>query len=134
MSANADDVYCCESCLGVFTMSTMTPTQPPSRWIQKRLARLTVDQYEAMVAKVAASSVAVDRQMAEVYGAAGIAVYWILNLRARQVEVYTLLKKRRGASRYGNPRIYKMGQSVPVVIEGVNVGRIAVADIIPRNS
>ena len=30
-------------------MSTMTPTQPPSRWIQKRLARLTVDQYEAMV-------------------------------------------------------------------------------------
>ena len=27
----------------------MTPTQPPSRWIQKRLARLTVDQYEAMV-------------------------------------------------------------------------------------
>jgi hypothetical protein len=30
-------------------MSTIMPTQPPSRWIQKRLARLTVDQYEAMV-------------------------------------------------------------------------------------
>ena len=30
-------------------MSAMTPVQQPSRWIQKRLARLTVDQYEAMV-------------------------------------------------------------------------------------
>jgi hypothetical protein len=86
-----------------------------------------------MVAEAAASSVAVDRQMAEVYGEAGIPVYWILNLRARQVEVYTLFKKWQGANRYGKPRIYKMGQSVPVVIEGVNVGRIAVADILPRD-
>ncbi len=29
-------------------MSTMTPTRPPS-WISKRLVRLTVDRYEAMV-------------------------------------------------------------------------------------
>jgi Uma2 family endonuclease len=201
-------------------MSTMTPTQPPSKWIQRRLARLTVDQYEAMVdsgvftkrdrfalingflvaklpksprhtfvaknlgrrlnglipsgwdfriedavrladsepepdlsmargdiedyidrhpgaadlamvAEVAASSVSVDRQMADVYGTAGIPVYWILNLRARQVEVYTLVKKRQGASRFGKPRIFKMGQSAPVVIEGVVVGRIAVADNLP---
>ena len=34
---------------GEVTMSTMTTTRPPSKWIQKRLARLTVDQYEAMV-------------------------------------------------------------------------------------
>jgi Uma2 family endonuclease len=203
-------------------MSTITPTQPPSKWIQRRLARLTVDQYEAMVdsgvftkrdrftlingylvaklpkslrhtfvaknlgrklngripsgwdfriedavrladsepepnlsvargdiedyidrhpgpadlamvAEVAASSVSVDRQMADVYGTAGIPVYWILDLRARQVEVYTLVKKRQGASRYGKPRLFKMGQSVPVVIDGVVVGRITVADILPRN-
>ena len=30
-------------------MSAMTPAQPPSWWIHKRLARLTVDQHEAMV-------------------------------------------------------------------------------------
>jgi Uma2 family endonuclease len=52
----------------------------------------------AMVVEVAASSVSVDRQMADVYGPAGIPVYWILNLKARQVEVYVRLK-RRGASR-----------------------------------
>jgi Uma2 family endonuclease len=203
-------------------MSTMTPTQPPSRWIQKRLARLTVDQYEAMVdsgvftkrdrftlingflvakvpksprhtfiaknlgkklkglipsgwdfriedavrlansepepdvsvargdiedyadrhpgpadlamvVEVAASSVSEDRQMADVYGPAGIPVYWILNLKARQVEVYTLLK-RPGVFRYGKPRVFKAGQSVPVVIEGVAVGQIAVADILPRDT
>jgi Uma2 family endonuclease len=202
-------------------MPTMTPTQPPSRWIRKRLARLTVDQYEAMVAsgvftkhdrftlingflvakvpksprhtfiaknlgrklkgliptgwdfriedavrladsepepdlsmargdiddyadrhpgpadlamvvEVAASSIAEDRAMADVYGPAGIPVYWILNLKARQVEVYTLLK-RRGASRYGKPRVFQAGQSVPVLIEGAEVGRIAVADMLPRD-
>ena len=69
--------------------------------------------------------------MAGVYGPAGIPVYWIINLKARQVEVYTLLK-RGGAPGYGKPRVFKVGQSVPVVIEGVQVGLIAVADILPR--
>ena len=85
----------------------------------------------AMVVEVADSTVTEDRQMAKVYGPAGIPVYWIVNLKARQVEVYTLLK-RRGTSGYGKPRVFKAGQSVPVVIEGVEVGRIAVADILTR--
>jgi Putative restriction endonuclease len=84
----------------------------------------------AMVVEVAVSSVSEDRQMAHVYGPAGIPVYWILNLKARQVEVCTLLK-RQGAFRYGKPRIFKAGQSVPVVIDGVDVGRVAAADILP---
>ena len=70
------------------------------------------------------------RQMANVYGTAGIPVYWIVNLKSREIEVYSLLK-RRGASGYGKPRVFKAGQSVPLVIEGVEVGRIAVADILP---
>ena len=69
--------------------------------------------------------------MAEVYGPAGIPVYWILNMKARQVEVYTLLK-RQGSPRYGKPRVFKAGQSVSVVIEGVDVGRIAVNEILPN--
>jgi Uma2 family endonuclease len=85
----------------------------------------------AMVAEVAVSSVLEDRQMAGVYGPAGIPVYWIINLKARQVEVYTLLK-RRGTPGYGKPRVFKMGQSVPVIIEGMRVGLIAVADILPQ--
>jgi Uma2 family endonuclease len=84
----------------------------------------------AMVAEIAASSVSEDRQMAKIYGPAGIPVYWIVNLKARHVEVYSLLK-RRGTSGYGKPRVFRVGQSVPVVIEGVEVGRVAVADIVP---
>jgi Uma2 family endonuclease len=84
----------------------------------------------AMVVEVAASSLSEDRQMANVYGPAGVPVYWIVNLKAREIEVYSLLK-RRGASGYGKPRVFKAGQSVPLVIEGVEVGRIAVADILP---
>ena len=82
----------------------------------------------ALVVEVAESSLAEDRKLASVYGAAGIPVYWIVNLKARQVEVYTLM--RRGG--YGKPRIFKAGQSVPVMIAGVNVGQIAVADILPQ--
>jgi Uma2 family endonuclease len=84
----------------------------------------------AMVVEVAASTIAEDRQMATVYGPAGIPVYWIVNLKARQVEVYTLLK-RRGNSGYGKPRVLKAGQSAPVVVEGKVVGRLAVTDILP---
>ena len=86
-----------------------------------------------MVVEVAASRVTDDRQMASVFGAAGIPVYWIVNLRARQVEVYTLLK-RRGASAYGRPRIFKPGQSIPIVVESREVGRIAVAEIVPGSA
>jgi Uma2 family endonuclease len=80
-----------------------------------------------MVVEVSESSVAEDRKLARVYGPAGIPVYWIVNLQARQVELYTL--NRRGS--YGKPRIFRSGQSVPVVIEGAEVGRIAVDDIMP---
>ncbi len=47
--------------------------------------------------------------------------------------MYTLLK-RQGAPRYGKPRIFKLGQAVPVVVDGIQVGRIAVGDILPRDA
>jgi Uma2 family endonuclease len=81
----------------------------------------------AMVVEVADSSLADDRKLASVYGAAGIPVYWIVNLKGRQVEVYTL--KRTGG--YGKPRIFKASQSIPVMIEDATAGRIAVIDILP---
>jgi hypothetical protein len=99
-------------------MSTMTPPQPPSRWIQKRLARLTVDQYEVMVD----SGVFSKRDRFTL-------VNGFLVAKAPKS-----LRQRQGANRYGKPRIFKAGQLVPVVIEGVDVGRIAVADILPRDT
>jgi Uma2 family endonuclease len=102
------------------------------------LARGTANDYAdrhpgpadlGLVVEVAKSSLAEDRRMAGIYGPAGIPVYWIVNFKDRQVEVYTL-SKRRGAPGYGKPRIYKAGQSVPVIVEGQEIGRIAVVAIL----
>jgi Uma2 family endonuclease len=81
----------------------------------------------ALVVEVSYCSLAKDRKRIAIYGTAGIPVYWIVNLDDQQVEVYTL--KRRGG--YGKARIFKPGQSVPVVVDGAEVGRIAVDDLLP---
>jgi Uma2 family endonuclease len=82
----------------------------------------------ALVVEVADSSLAEDREYAaRLYGPAGIPVCWIVDVRGRRVEVYT----NPGPQGYGAPEVFAEGQSVPVVIGGREVGRIAVADILP---
>jgi Uma2 family endonuclease len=61
------------------------------------------------------------------YARGRIPVYWIINLIDRQVEVYS----RPSARGYRSRRVYKPGQEIPVVIAGAEVGRIAVAAILP---
>jgi Uma2 family endonuclease len=56
-----------------------------------------------------------------------IPVYWIVNLVDHQVEVYT----DPGQDGYGKHLVFTPGQSVPVVVEGREVGQIAVTDILP---
>jgi Uma2 family endonuclease len=81
-----------------------------------------------MVVEAADTSLPQDRAMAtHVAGPAGIAVYWILNLIDRQIEVYT------GATPTGyESRVdYKPGDVVPVAIDGQRVAEVAVQDILP---
>jgi Uma2 family endonuclease len=61
------------------------------------------------------------------YAKAGIPVYWISNLVDNQVEVYS----QPGPDGYQAHVVFKPGQDVPVVIDGVEVGRIAVAALLP---
>jgi len=61
------------------------------------------------------------------YAKGRIPVYWIINLVDGQVEVYT----DPGPDGYATSQIFVAGQEIPVVIEGVEVGRIAVSDILP---
>ncbi len=51
---------------------------------------------------------------------------WIVNLVDRVVEVYTGPRSNGYASRVD----YRVGENVPVVIDGIEVGQIAVADIL----
>ena len=82
----------------------------------------------ALLVEIADSSLADDRDYtAHLYGPAGIPACWIVNVNGRRVEVYT----GPGPQGYGPPGIFAEGQSVPLVIDGREVGRIAVADMLP---
>jgi Uma2 family endonuclease len=83
----------------------------------------------ALLVEVSISTLRDDQgEMLHVYASGGIAVYWIVNAIHRQVEVYT----GPGPDRYATCDIYKPGQSVPVMINGAEVGQIAVNDVLPR--
>lgn len=81
----------------------------------------------ALVIEIADSSLGEDRKLARIYGGSGIPAYWIVNLVDRQVEVYTLPYP----DGYHSREDFIYGQSLPVVLDGAEVGRIAVADILP---
>ena len=65
------------------------------------------------------------------YAAAKIPVYWIVNLRKRQVEVYRDPVGIKAAAIYQTAEIYGEDARVPVVINGAEVGQILVREILP---
>jgi Uma2 family endonuclease len=82
----------------------------------------------SLLVEVADASLTRDRgEKKIVYARARIPVYWIINLVDLQVEVYS--DPRRG--RYHTSQIFRPGQEVPLVIDGVEIGRIPVADLLP---
>jgi Uma2 family endonuclease len=78
----------------------------------------------ALVVEVADSSLEADRAMAFTYLGAGIPSYWLVNVRDRRLEVYT--------NDPAKPTIVPESGSVDLVLDGVAVARIAVADLLPR--
>lgn len=85
-----------------------------------------------LVAEVSDSSLAYDRdEKTRIYARASIPVYWILNTVARQIEVYTNPQPAATPPEYATRTDYPHGSSVPVVLDGVTVATLAVADLIP---
>jgi Uma2 family endonuclease len=82
----------------------------------------------ALVVEVTRTTAAKDRRLARVYGPGGIPAYWIVNLIRGQVEVYTDPDPTGG---YRSRVDYRPGDDAPVVIDGREVGRIPVADLLP---
>jgi Uma2 family endonuclease len=64
------------------------------------------------------------------YAAAGIYVYWIVNLIARRVEVYTQPRGGRNPS-YKQQKQYKPGEDVPIIVRRKQLGRIPVKELLP---
>jgi Uma2 family endonuclease len=95
------------------------------------VVRGTIDDYEdrhpgpgdvALVVEITRSTVAKDLALVPVYGAGGIPTYWIVNIPDRRLEVYTS----------GAVVILTDQDHVDLVIDGQAVGRIAVADLLPK--
>jgi Uma2 family endonuclease len=86
----------------------------------------------ALVVEVSDNTLKDDRTMKQVvYAAAGISPYWIVNLIDCQLEVYTDPSGPATSPGYGHREILGPAESVRVVVDGVDVGQISVADILP---
>jgi Uma2 family endonuclease len=65
------------------------------------------------------------------YALVGIPVYWIANLSENQFEVYTDPSGPAEEPDYRQRQIYGPSDEIPVLIEGVEVGRIPVRELLP---
>jgi Uma2 family endonuclease len=85
----------------------------------------------ALLVEVADSRVEVDREgKGTLYARARIPVYWLVNLPASRVEVYT--RPRAGqAPAYQQRQDHRHGDAVPLIIAGQEIARIAVRDVLP---
>jgi Uma2 family endonuclease len=91
------------------------------------LARYPEPADTALVVEVSYTSVDDDRAMADIYAAGGVPVYWLVNLVDGQVEVYS----NPGPDGYRTHEVLAPGHVLHVVVDGVEIGEIAVADILP---
>ena len=86
----------------------------------------------ALLVEVADSTYPTDRgQKWRLYAAAGVPTYWIVHIPRRQVEVYRQPIGRGKNATYQAADVYGADASVPVVVAGVEVGRIPVREILP---
>ncbi|HJT75846.1 MAG TPA: Uma2 family endonuclease [Gemmataceae bacterium] len=85
----------------------------------------------ALLVEVAESTVETDREgKGRLYARARIPVYWLVNLPASRVEVYTQPRGGR-APAFRQRQDYGREDQVPLLIAGEEVARVAVRDLLP---
>lgn len=62
---------------------------------------------------------------------AGIAIYWIINLTQRQIEVHTSPSGPIVEPAYARRDDYRLSDPIPIVIDGRQVGAVKAADLFP---
>jgi Uma2 family endonuclease len=68
------------------------------------------------------------------YAAAGVPVYWIVDLHHRRVEVFTGPVGQSAVASYSAGFAYPEGGTVPVLLLGEQIGVIQVADLLPPSA
>lgn len=86
----------------------------------------------ALVVEVADTTLRGDRQLKKrLYAQAGIAVYWIINLIDERLEVYMAPTGPGHAPDYLSYQAYGPENLAPVIVEGVEIGHVAVQHLLP---
>lgn len=65
------------------------------------------------------------------YAEAGVPVYWVVNVEGRTIEVCSMPAGSGKGSCYADRRVLTEEENVSVVVDGGEVGRFAVADLLP---
>ena len=87
----------------------------------------------ALIVEVADWDYKTDRELKwRKYAAARVSIYWIINLINNQVEVYHDPIGLGAQATYQQATTFALDATIPVLIQGVEVGRIAVRDFIPE--
>jgi Uma2 family endonuclease len=85
-----------------------------------------------LVVEVADSSLRTDRGTKKrVYARARIPIYWIANLVDSKFEVYTNPTGPGKRPDYRHCQMYGLEDDIPVVLDGIEVGRICVREMLP---
>jgi Uma2 family endonuclease len=85
-----------------------------------------------LVVELSDSSLRDDRtKVLAKYAAANLPVYWVVNLVDWRVEVDSDPRPGDAGATYAARASYGPGESVPFVLDGVEVARVAVTDILP---
>ena len=85
-----------------------------------------------LVVEVADATLLKDRRLKQrVYGRAGIPTYWVLNLVDRRVEVFTEPTGPSTSAGYATEVHVSEDESVAVVLDGNELGRVLVRDLLP---
>jgi Uma2 family endonuclease len=144
-------------CVSVDLTRESIDRQLPSGWFSKSQDPITTDTSEpepditvvrgkrrdyldrhpspkdvGMLVEVSEDSLKRDRTTKKrVYAAAAIAIYWIVNLIDRQVEVYTIPSGPETKPDYAQRQDYKEGDAIPFILDGNQIGHVSVSDILP---
>ena len=117
---------------------TLSDSEPePDLSVVRGDTRLFFDRHPGaaeipIVIEIADATLARDRRMKKrIYARAGIPEYWIVNLVAEQVEVYSSPNETKGVWTYQTQQNYQRGEFIPVTLEGVAIGQVAVDEILP---
>jgi Uma2 family endonuclease len=117
---------------------TTTESEPEPDLVVVRGRRRDYDTHHpgpaaiGMIVEIADSSHSQDRTVkGPLYARAGIPVYWIINLLDRILEVHTDPTGPDPAPAYRQRRDYPVGDLVPLVLDGPEIDRIPVADLLP---